>query len=218
MESRFDLIVFDWDGTLLDSAAAIVQSIQAACLDLGVEPPDDDRARQVIGLGLHDALGRAVPELNPGDYLRLAARYRFHYLSQDRELKLFPGAARLVRELHGQGYRLGVATGKTRFGLDRAMAHAGLESCFHVTRCADECAPKPDPSMLLYIMDETGASPSRTLMVGDTTHDLRMARSASVAALAVTFGAHRREDLVMEQPLGIAESIAELARWLERNG
>jgi phosphoglycolate phosphatase len=218
MSCRFDLIVFDWDGTLLDSAEAIVLSIQLACRDLGVAEPDDAGARQVIGLGLVDALARAVPDLPPARYRELAERYRYHYLSRDHDLALFDGAADMVAELHMRGHSLAIATGKSRPGLDRALAHSGLDRWFHATRCADECHSKPHPEMLLELMEALVAEPGRTLMIGDTTHDLQMARNAGVAAVAVGFGAHPTELLLAEDPLALASSTAELADWLRLNG
>lgn len=218
MPRRFDLIVFDWDGTLLDSAAAIVLSIQLACRDLGVAEPDDAGARQVIGLGLVDALATAVPALPPARYRELAERYRYHYLSRDHDLALFDGTAELVAELHSRGHALAIATGKSRLGLDRALAHSGLGRWFHATRCADECHSKPHPQMLLELMEALAAEPGRTLMIGDTTHDLQMARNAGVAAVAVGFGAHPAELLQAEYPAALAGSTAELAHWLRLNG
>lgn len=218
MERNYRLVVFDWDGTLLDSAAAIVASIQAAARDLGHEPPDEATARQVIGLGLHDALSQALPGVPAEDYRLVAERYRHHYLAQDHELSLFDGARELVEELAGAGYLLGVATGKSRLGLNRALAASGLKEFFHATRCADECASKPAPDMLLEIMSELDAEPGRTLMIGDTTHDLRMARNAGVGALAVGYGAHPRQVLEAERPLGCFDEFRELAEWLKRNG
>lgn len=214
MSRRYDLIVFDWDGTLLDSPGAIVACIQAACRDLGIEPPDDDAARHVIGLGLHDALSTALPRLDPSEYFRVAERYRHHFLSIDEQLNLFAGASELIGKLHGAGLLLGVATGKSRRGLERALATSGLGALFHGTRCADETHPKPHPAMLEEIMEELGAAAERTLMVGDTTHDLLMARSAGVDALAVSFGAHSRENLLAERPCACLDSFAELDRWL----
>ncbi|GAB4443647.1 MAG: HAD-IA family hydrolase [Rhodocyclaceae bacterium] len=218
MTRRLDLVVFDWDGTLLDSTAAIVRSIRSACEDLGFDPPGEAAARHVIGLGLEDALASAMPELDPRDYGRLAESYRRHYLAQDRELELYPGAARLVERLRERGYALGIATGKSRLGLRRALAVANLESHFVATRCADECRPKPHPAMLLELMAETGAEPARTLMVGDTTHDLRMARQAGVQALAVSYGAHSAEELAREAPLACLASLEALAEWFDANG
>lgn len=213
----FDLIVFDWDGTLMDSAAAIVNAMTAACRDLDLPEPPEERARYVIGLGLGDALRHAVPELAERDYPRMAERYRHHYLSADHELVLFPGVAQSVAWLAEQGRMLGVATGKSRAGLNRALAHSGLGGFFHATRCADECFSKPHPAMLEELMDELGVAPSRTLMVGDTTHDLQMARNAGVAGLAVGFGAHPPTALQAESPLACLHTPAEFAAWLRAN-
>ncbi len=217
MAKRFELIVFDWDGTLLDSAGAIVASIVAACRDLGVEPPSEERARHIIGLGLVDALRTALPDLHPDRYGDLAERYRHHYLAQDHELALFAGSLALIRTLVERGHMLAVATGKSRKGLDRALATSGLGAYFVATRCADECFSKPHPQMLEELMASCLVVPGRTLMIGDTTHDLQMARNAGVAALAVTYGAHPREGLEVEQPLHCADNVAELDAWLRRN-
>lgn len=218
MGRNYRLVVFDWDGTLLDSTGAIVACMQAAAIDLGLPPPDEKTARQVIGLGLHDALSQALPAVPSGEYKLIAERYRHHYLSQDHELSLFSGAHELVRELHESGCLLGVATGKSRLGLSRALESSGLKRFFHATRCADECSSKPAPDMLLEIMEELDAAPDQTLMVGDTTHDLRMARNAGVGALAVGYGAHPREALQAERPLGLFDEFAQLTEWLRRHG
>lgn len=217
MSNRFDLIVFDWDGTLMDSAAAIVRAMQAACGDLGLPEPPEERARHVIGLGLRDALEHAVPELQAADYPRMVERYRFHYLSADHELTLFPGTQEMIRELADMGRLLGVATGKSRVGLNRALDHSRLGGLFHSTRCADECFSKPHPAMLEEIMDELGVRRDRTLMVGDTTHDLNMARNAGVAGLAVSFGAHPRDALAEAAPQAIVDSSVALRLWLREN-
>lgn len=217
MDRNYRLIVFDWDGTLMDSAGAIVSSMQAACADLGLTPPDDKTARQVIGLGLHDALAAALPGVPASEYSRVAERYRHHYLSRDHELSLFPGAYELVVELSESGCLLGVATGKSRLGLNRALDMSGLGQFFHATRCADECSSKPAPDMLLELMDELCASPGQTLMIGDTTHDLQMARNARVEALGVGYGAHPRRALEAERPLGLFDEFSQLAEWLRRH-
>ncbi|MDI3490424.1 MAG: HAD-IA family hydrolase [Thauera propionica] len=214
MAERFDLIVFDWDGTLMDSAAAIVHAIQASCRDLGLPEPPDERARYVIGLGLGDALRHAVPELREPDYPRMIERYRHHFLSRDHELTLFEGVEALVGELAGRGKMLGVATGKSRAGLNRVLGSTGLGVHFHATRCADECFSKPHPAMLDELMDELGVMPERTLMVGDTTHDLQMAKNAGVAALGVSFGAHPRSALEAESPLACVQTPGDMVRWL----
>jgi phosphoglycolate phosphatase len=217
MAKRFELIVFDWDGTLMDSAGAIVACIQAAAVDMGFPPPAEERARHVIGLGLHEALRYALPELEEGRHNDLADRYRHHYLSQDHELRLFDGVAKLVQDLAGAGHMLAVATGKSRQGLTRAMAVSGLGDAFHGSRCADECHSKPHPQMLEELMDQFGVSPRLTLMIGDTTHDLEMARNAGVAALAVAYGAHERSTLEALAPLFCAGSVEDLTVWLRQH-
>jgi phosphoglycolate phosphatase len=214
---RYELIVFDWDGTLMDSAAMIVDSVQAAARDLGLEPPSEERARHIIGLGLVDALRHALPDLPEDHYPELVERYRHHYLSRDHELVLFAGADALIRQLAENGFRLGVATGKSRKGLDRALVHTGLGDLFHGTRCADECHSKPHPQMIEELMDELAVSPAQTLMIGDTTHDLLMAHNAGVAAVAVSYGAHPWDALETVASLYCAPSVAELAAWLANN-
>lgn len=214
---RYELIVFDWDGTLMDSAGAIVRAIQAACEDLGLPVPEDARARHVIGLGLSDALSYAVPELTEDKYPDMVARYRHHYLSRDQELVLFDGIESTLKRLADGGWWLAVATGKSRVGLDRALAHTGLGAHFHATRCADECFSKPHPAMLEELMAELSVPAARTLMVGDTTHDLQMAQNAGVDGLAVTFGAHAAAMLASVPSVAHVATPAELDRWLRDN-
>lgn len=217
VERRFDLIVFDWDGTLMDSTASIVAAIQAACADLGLPVPSREQASHVIGLGLADALHTAVPALDPADYAQMVERYRHHYFARDAELVLFEGAAELVATLADAGYALAVATGKSRKGLDRAFEASGLGALFHASRTADETFSKPHPAMLLELMDEFAVEPGRTLMIGDTTHDLLMAKNAGAPSLAVSYGAHPREALLAEAPLALMDSVAELHQWLTSN-
>ena len=214
MSQGYDLIVFDWDGTLLDSTAVIARCIIAASRDLGLDEPSEERARHVIGLGLIDALRHAVPDLPLSEYPRMSERYRHHFLASGHELSLFPGAVETLGWLSGQGRMLGVATGKSRAGLNQALLESGLGPFFQATRCADECFSKPHPAMLEELMDELGVEPSRTLMVGDTTHDLQMARNAGVAALAVGFGAHPVPVLLAEAPLACVRTPAEMGSWL----
>lgn len=209
----FRLIVFDWDGTLMDSAAAIVAAIQAASRDLALPVPDAERARHVIGLGLADALSYLFPELRPAAYEDVADRYRFHYSALDREIPLFDGVPEMMADLAAAGFLLAVATGKSRRALDRALEATGLRSLFHATRCADETFSKPHPAMLLDLMHELGMEPARTLMVGDTTHDLEMARNARVAPVAVAYGAHSRESLDACAPLAVLDTVAALRAW-----
>jgi phosphoglycolate phosphatase len=215
---RFRFVVFDWDGTLADSTAIIAGALQSACRDIGEPVPDDTAARYVIGLGLGDALRHVAPQLASARYAELSARYREHYLARDPDIPLFAGARELVAGLDAAGYLLGIATGKTRTGLDRALAQQTLAHHFVATRCADEGFPKPNPDMLLHLMDRVGAAPDETLMIGDTTHDLDLARNAGVAAVAVAYGAHGHEGLAAAAPLATVHSVRELAVWLARHG
>ena len=212
-ERPFRLIVFDWDGTLMDSAAAIVAAIQAASQDLELPVPDDRSARHVIGLGLQDALSYLFPELDASGYESVADRYRWHYLARDHAIPLFDGVLEMVAEIAAAGILLAVATGKSRRGLDRALDATGLAPVFQTTRCADEAFSKPHPAMLLEIMDELATGAAHTLMVGDTTHDLDMARNARVASVGVTYGAHSRENLSACAPLALLDTVSELRTW-----
>lgn len=217
-ERRFKLIVFDWDGTLADSTAIIARSIREALRDMGEPVPDEEAARYVIGLGLSDALRAVAPSLPVERYPELTAHYRKRYLGAEQDIPMFPGAVALLDDLDRAGYYLGVATGKSRMGLDRVLVKNGLQARFHATRCADEGRPKPHPDMLLHVMDRLGVEADETLMIGDTTHDLELARNAGVQAVAVTYGAHEREALARLAPLGTAHSMAGLAQWLRDNG
>lgn len=214
MPKRFDLLVFDWDGTLMDSAGTIVSSIQSACYDLGLPVPSDAASRHVIGLGLQEAMEMLVPERSLDDYGRLVERYRHYYLGQDSQIPLFEGVAQAITDLHANGFMLAVATGKSRRGLDRALEHSGLGAYFHSTRCADECFSKPHPCMIEQIMNETGVVPARTVMIGDTSHDLQMAVNAGVDALGAAYGAHPKASLEALSPLICADSFIELNEWI----
>ena len=213
-DHRFDLIVFDWDGTLMDSTGTIASSIQRACADLGLPVPSNERANHVIGLGLTDALAYAVPELTKDQVPQMVERYRHHYLSRDAELVLFSGIREIIVALKDGGHYVAVATGKSRIGLDRAMNACGLRPLFDATRCADECRSKPDPQMLWELGDELGVRSDRMLMIGDTTHDLQMAANAGAHALAVSYGAHRHEMLDGQGALAVMRSPALLQAWL----
>lgn len=211
---KYQLIVFDWDGTILDSAGAIVRAIQAACRDLDLPEPSDAQARHVIGLGLGDAMRHAVPGLAPERYPQMIERYRYHYLSRDHELTLFEGIPALLARLKAAGYWLAIATGKSRLGLERALDHSGLRPYFLGSRCADECHSKPHPQMLEELMREFGVGPEATVMIGDTSHDLLMASNAGVAGLGVTYGAHPHDHLLEHAPLACLHNVAELDAWL----
>jgi phosphoglycolate phosphatase len=214
---RFDLVVFDWDGTLFDSTALIVHSIQAACRDLDLPVPDAERAAWVIGLSLHGAMAHAVPTITPEQIPRMVERYRFHYLARQHDLTLFPGVLEMLHALRRRHHWLAVATGKSRVGLDEALRTVALKGVFDGTRTADETRSKPDPQMLDELMRQFGADPDRTLMIGDTTHDLQLAANAGTPSVAVAYGAHSTSEFAAHSPLVVAATVAELAAWLARH-
>lgn len=222
-QRRFDLLVFDWDGTLYDSTAVIAHSIQAACLDLGCPVPDVSTALGVIGLGLLDALKQVVPDLPAARYPELGERYRHHYFEREHAVTLFKGTVEFLRWCRSQGYMLAIATGKSRQGLDQALTSVwGLKTLFDATRTADETAGKPSPQMLLELMQELDTPPEYTLMIGDTTHDVQMAVNAGVRSLGVGQGAHDSEQLEAfrgTQALqDVVHSIAQMQQWIASHG
>lgn len=216
-QKQFDLIVFDWDGTLMDSTATIVRCIQAAARDLGLPVPDNRAAAYVIGLGLQEAMAAALPGVDPSWYPRMVERYRYHYLSKDHGLTLFEGVPEMLADLSQRGHFLAVATGKSRVGLNRALDVSKLVSLFHATRCADETFSKPHPAMLQEITRELGQDMKRTVMIGDTTHDLQMAINAGAAGIGVHYGAHEVAELEALDPVFSADSVARLHQWLIDN-
>ncbi len=213
---QYDLVVFDWDGTLFDSTALIVRCIQAAVCDVGGAKPSDEAAAWVIGLGLMQALAHAAPDVPPERYPELGARYRHHYLAHEHDISLFAGVLPMLAELKVRGHQLAVATGKSRRGLNDALHAVELKGVFDASRTADETAGKPDPLMLHELMAELDVRPERLLMIGDTTHDLQMALNAGCASVAVSYGAHESQAL---QPLArfVAPSVAQLHAWLLRH-
>ena len=214
---RYDLVVFDWDGTLVDSAAHIVSSLQAASRDIGFEAPSDEASRHIIGLGLQDALDYLFPSITRADSGRLVDRYRHHYLGGESVVVLFDGVDAGLRALQARGHFLAVATGKSRVGLERALDDTQLRSRFDATRCGDEGFSKPHPGMLEYLLDRLCVEPSRALMVGDTTHDLEMAAGARVDAVAVTYGAHEPAKLAKAPSTVTVDTPQELWAWLTAN-
>ena len=212
----YRLLVFDWDGTIIDSASTIAECIRDAARELGLEVPDRERAAHVIGLGLHDAMRIAVPALPAGRYPEFVASYRSNFQARKDSMQLFGGMRELLDEL-SRKHLLAIATGKSRRGLDRDLEFHHLKPRFVASRCADETNPKPHPAMLLELMGELDVTQRETLMVGDTSHDLEMARAAGVAALAVTYGAHPEEGLRACAPLQCFSSVAELRQWLTTN-
>lgn len=213
---RYALLVFDWDGTIIDSASTIADCIRLAAADLQLDVPTKEQACHVIGLGLHDALRYAVPQLRADQMPAFVARYRYHFLVREDSMGLFGGMRELVEGM-SRVRTLAIATGKSRRGLDRALQATGLQPYFRSSRCADETNPKPHPSMLLELMSEFDVAPQATLMIGDTSHDLEMARAAGVDALAVTYGAHPENNLRACGPKACVGSVAELGRWLSAN-
>ena len=215
---QFDLIVFDWDGTLFDSTALITRCIQAACADLGAPTPTDRDASYVIGMGLPEALQHAAPSLPKERYRELSLRYGHHYFARQHELMLFEGTLTLLNVLKERNHLLAVATGKSRRGLDEVLGSVRLRGLFDATRTADETASKPHPLMLLELMSELGTTPARTLMIGDTTHDLQLAANAGTPSVAVSYGAHEPDSLARLAPRHVAHSMAELQDWLLEHG
>jgi phosphoglycolate phosphatase len=214
---RFDLIAFDWDGTLFDSTTIIVRCIQRAVVDVGGQMPSEKAAAYVIGMGLMQALAHAAPDVPREKYPELGARYRHHYLAHQNDLSLFDGVLPMLDELKNRHHWLAVATGKSRRGLDDVLRLVQLKGVFDGSRTADETAGKPHPLMLQELMREFGTEPGRTLMIGDTTHDLQMALNAGVAAVGVSYGAHEPAEFGALNPLFIADSVAGLHEWLLNN-
>ena len=215
---RFELIAFDWDGTLSNSTAVIVHSIQAAVADVGGAPPSDEQASYVIGMSLNQALLRAAPDVPADKHVELANRYRYHYIQHKDDISLFAGVLPMLHALRERGHLLTVATGKSRRGLNDALQDPLLRGVFDGSRTADETAGKPNPLMLQELMSEFGVEPEQVLMIGDTTHDLEMAVNAGCASLGVSYGAHPPEYFAPYRPLLVADSVAQLRGWLLANG
>jgi phosphoglycolate phosphatase len=214
---QFDLIAFDWDGTLYDSTKIIVRCIQRAVADVGGTVPGDREAAWVIGMGLMEALAHAAPDVPKEKYPELGARYRVHYLQHKDDLSLFDGVLGMLAALRERGHLLAVATGKSRRGLDDVLATVQLKGMFDASRTADETAGKPHPRMLHELMEEFEVTPERTLMIGDTTHDLQMAVNAGCASLAVSYGAHEPSGFAALAPRHVAHSVDDLHAWLSQN-
>lgn len=211
---QFDLIAFDWDGTLFDSTAIITRCIQLAVRDVGGTVPTDEQAAYVIGMALMQALAHAAPDVPEEKYPELGARYRHHYMAHQNDISLFAGVLDMLADLKGRHHWLAVATGKSRRGLDEALHAAELRGVFDGSRTADETAGKPHPLMLQELMREFGVEPERTLMIGDTTHDLQMALNAGCASVGVSYGAHEPTAFHALQPRHVAHSVRELHDWL----
>ena len=215
MSDNFKLLVFDWDGTLMDSEARILACVRAAAVDLQLEIPSDESISNIIGLGLKEAVTTLFPGSDDDQVTNVEARYRHHFLDADKTPStLFSGALEVLTELSEYGYLLAVATGKGRRGLDQELDKTGLDRLFHATRCADETFSKPHPEMLLQIMAELGIEGEETLMIGDTEYDMQMAKNARTHSLAVSYGVHESARLLRHDPLGCLNNIADLSDWL----
>jgi len=215
---KFELLIFDWDGTLMDSEARIVASVEAAVEDLGLTSPGRDAIRNIIGLGLREAVHTLFPDGGDHLHLDIAERYRAHFFaSSETPALLFEGAREVIETLHGVGYLLAVATGKGRSGLNHALETTGLGDFFHATRTADETFSKPHPEMLHEILDVLGVPARQALMIGDTEYDLQMAANARMPSLGVDYGVHERERLLKFHPLACLNRITEIPPWLEEN-
>lgn len=215
MNEAFELVVFDWDGTLMDSPARIVASMVAATADVGQKVLPEEDYRDVIGLGIWEAMTRLFPAADQATLDHFIARYRHYFLEAcTTEAPLFDGVHELLQAVGGAGALLAVATGKSRAGLDRVLVETGCGHYFHATRTADETRSKPDPQMLLEIIEELDVAPDKVLMVGDTEYDLEMAARAGTSAVAVSFGAHIPQRLAAYEPLACVDSLAQLQAFL----
>src|SRR5690606_17867850 len=203
---RYKAVIFDWDGTVMDSTASIVSAIQAACIDLELPVPSVEQASWVIGLSLTKALQLCAPTLTEDQIPLFIERYREHFFLHDKQQHLFEGVVPLLEDLKRKEIRLGVATGKSRIGLDRVLHAKQLNEHFDYTRCADESEGKPHPAMLFDIMKKLDLRPEEAIMVGDTTHDVQMAARAGMDSMAVTYGAHSRRTLLTSEPTVMVSS------------
>jgi len=217
MHRKFDLIIWDWDGTLADSTSVIIDAITIASRELGLGEIPRAQASSIIGLSLNEAIKTLLGNIGPDNTQALAARYRDYYFLHEENIPLFAGVADTIKTLHKRGFKLAVATGKGRRGLNLALEHADLTKYFQATRTVNECLSKPHPQMLDELMDHFVTTPERTLMIGDTSYDLQMAKNAGIPALAVSYGAQPRESLLPYNPLEIFDEFSSLSQWLLDN-
>jgi phosphoglycolate phosphatase len=217
MPKQFDLIVWDWDGTLADSTGMITQAILKAAEQVGLPAVSMQTARNIIGLGLREAIHALYGDLPAETAQQLATQYTANYYAGESEIPLYANAAETIVSLNRQGFKLAVATGKGRRGLNLAMEHCGLTKYFHATRTVDECFSKPHPQMLDELMEDLVVMPERTLMIGDTSYDLQMAKNAGVNAIGVTYGAHTAEQWQHLNPIQQFNDFTSLSKWLLEN-
>lgn len=212
---NFKLVIFDWDGTLMDSVARIVSSMQAAAMECQLAVPSVEAVRDIIGLSLYKAFPILFGAMSDSQAAHLLTTYRRHYMVLDQTPSpLFVGAADTIKGLHSSGYQLAVATGKQRAGLDSVLADTQLDGYFHALRGADQAVSKPDPLMLAQILDELQVNPLDAVMVGDSSYDLAMAKAIGMPRIGVTYGVHNSHTLNAYQPLALIDDIRHLRQWL----
>lgn len=211
----YKLVIFDWDGTLMDSVDRIVSSMQSAARVVGLTVPSNEAAKQIIGLSIPEALKALFEGITDEQIETMRLEYKYQYLEGDTTpAPLFPNAVNLLTQLKEQNKLLAVATGKGRDGLNRVLEVSETSAFFNTTRCAGEMPSKPDPSMLLSILDELDLAPHEAIMIGDTSHDLKMAQNAGIDSIGVTFGVHDRDVLSQYNPKGVVDSLTELHQLL----
>lgn len=211
----YELVIFDWDGTLMDSTQKISNSVRAVAKQVGLPEPTDTQAKNIIGLGLHEAMRVLFPQADEAKVDEIVLAYKHYFVNVDKTQEgLFDGVEQALIEMQETGAMLAVATGKSRAGLNRVLKATGLGHYFTVTRCADETRSKPHPQMLLEILDFTAIDPQKSIMVGDTTFDLDMAQNAGIAGLGAGYGVHTDQDLINSKALYVAQTFGDLASWL----
>jgi len=217
MSKKYKVIIFDWDGTIVNSTGLIVRAIKEAALTKGITIDDERKIFSVIGLGLSQAFYKLFNYLSKQEIKELEGLYKDSYLKNINEVSLFDGIEFGIKDLHRRGYNLAIATGKSRRGLDIALSKSGLESLFEVTKTIDECFSKPHPQMVNEILDFYMVEKCEALIIGDSIYDLEMAINANIDSFGVTFGSHGREDLVKYKPKGMADNAYEIFEWIIRN-
>lgn len=213
MQKDIELIIFDWDGTLIDSQANIVQCFKYVIDDLDLPDRSSEEISNIIGLGMWEALRELFPQNNTEEYEQMVDRYRYHFFASDPS-QPFSGAGTVLSSLAEDGYILAVATGKGRRGLDKALDSTGFRQYFHATRCADETRSKPHPQMLEELLDETGMNGEQAIMIGDTEYDLEMAKNAGIPSIGVSYGVHEADRLLKHEPISVLNEIGALLNWL----
>lgn len=212
---RYELIIFDWDGTIINSQAHIISCMRKGIADEGLPIPSDNEISHIIGLSLSRAIETLLPNINAQQVQNISDSYRAHFFSDTNEgSPLFDGAAEIIQDLHANGYYLAVATGKGRRGLDDALHTTGLEPYFHITRCADETRSKPDPLMLNEILTDLDLSVNDAVMVGDTSYDMDMAKNIKMDSIAVTYGMHDKKLLEESAPTHFIDNIEQLSQFV----